>query len=84
MHDAFRLKLLRDTPFGRMPEEAVARVAHLTALREVGAGKILCREGKTGGVFCVVAAGLLKAYRGLASGREITIFLLRPGDSFGF
>lgn len=67
-----------------MPEELVARVAHLMALREVGAGEILCREGETGGVFCVVAAGLLKAYRGLASGREVTIFLLRPGDSFGF
>lgn len=67
-----------------MPAEALANLSRLMALREVAVGKILCREGEAGGLFCIVVAGLLKAYRSLASGREITIFLLRPGDSFGF
>lgn len=84
VNDETRLMLLRNTPLGRMPEEVLAEFAHLMELKAFAAGQVLCREGEAGGLFCIVASGLLKAYRSLPSGREITIFLLRSGDSFGF
>lgn len=79
-----RLLLLRATPFGKMPDEALAKLSRLMEFQEVAAGKILCREGEDEGRFCIVAEGLLKTYRILPPAREITIFLLRPKESFGF
>ncbi len=79
-----RLPLLRATPFGKIPDEALAKLSRLMEFQEVTAGKILCREGEDEGRFCIVAEGLLKAYRILPPAREITIFLLRPKESFGF
>lgn len=76
--------LLGKTPFGNMPAQVLVGLSRAMELREVAAGTVLCREGEAGGLFCIVVAGLLKAYRDLASGREFTIFLLRQGDSFGF
>jgi len=79
-----RLLLLRATPFGKMPDEALARLSHLMELQEIGVGRILCREGENEGRFCIVAEGLLKAYRILPPAREITVFLLHAKESFGF
>lgn len=79
-----RLVLLRATPFGKMPDEALAKLSRLMELQEMAAGRILCREGENEGRFCIVAEGLLKAYRILPPAREITVFLLRPKESFGF
>lgn len=79
-----RLSLLRATPLGKMPDEALAKLSRLMEPREIAAGRMLCREGENEGRYCIVAEGLLKAYRILPPAREITVFLLRPSDSFGF
>lgn len=79
-----RLSLLRATPFGRLPDEALAKLSRIMELQEVATGRILCREGDSEGRFCIVAKGLLKAYQILPPAREITVFLLHPKESFGF
>ncbi len=53
-------------------------------MHRVETGQVLCREGEKEERFCILEKGLLKAYRALPSGREITVFLLKPSDSFGF
>ncbi len=79
-----RLSLLRETPFGRLPDEALVKLSRIMELRKMASGKILCRQGDSEGRFCIVVEGLLKAYRILPPAREITVFLLHPKESFGF
>ncbi|MGC8763927.1 MAG: Crp/Fnr family transcriptional regulator [Acidobacteriota bacterium] len=77
-------EILKTTPFGDLPSEALDRLARLLELRRVPAGTVLCREGETEGRFCILAEGLLKAYRILPTGKSVTVFLLKAPDSFGF
>ncbi len=77
-------ELLRATPFGGLGKEGAARLAALFVARHVDRGEIVLLEGERDGRFIVVSDGRLKAFRSLAGGREITVFVLDPGDFFGF
>jgi CRP-like cAMP-binding protein len=52
--------------------------------RSFAAGEVLWREGDTDGMLVAVEEGRMKAYRTLADGRPITLYIFRPGDVFGF
>ncbi len=78
-----RAKLLEKTPFGGLGE-GVSRLAVLFAEKRMPVGALVFSEGEPGDRFFVLARGRLRAYRTLPGGREITVFVLQPGASFGF
>ena len=78
-----RAKLLEKTPFGGLGEGA-SKLAALFVEKRFSAGALVFSEGDPGGQFFVLASGRLRAYRSLPSGREITVFVLQEGASFGF
>jgi CRP-like cAMP-binding protein len=78
------VELLRKSPLGRLPPEALERLDRILERYRVPAGTLLCREGESEGRFCILAEGCLKAYRILPAGRPVTVFLLKAPDSFGF
>ena len=78
------MELLRVTPFGELGEDALAKVAPLFVRVRAGKGAVVFLEGDEGDRFFVVAGGRLKAFRHTASARDVTVFTLGPGDSFGF
>ncbi len=78
-----RARLLAETPFGGLGEQA-SKIAALFLERRFSAGALVFSEGDPGGQFFVLARGRLRAYRTLPGGREITVFVLQEGASFGF
>ena len=77
-------ELLKATPFAHGGADAVRDLASLFHGRRAEKGELVFLEGDPGGSFFVVSEGRLKAFRRLPGGREITVFLLGPGDCFGF
>lgn len=47
-------------------------------------GGLLWREGETSGWLVAIRSGHVKVYRLLPTGRAVTLFVLGPGDVFGF
>lgn len=78
-----RARLLAATPFGGIGA-GVARVAPLLVERRLDPNTVVLGEGQGGRGFFILAEGRLRIFRTLQGGREITIFLLHPGASFGF
>lgn len=76
--------LLKATPFAHAGADAVRGLASLFHGRRADKGELVFLEGEPGGSFFVVSEGRLKAFRRLPNGREITVFLLGPGEFFGF
>jgi len=80
---AARARLLEKTPFGGLGEGG-SKLAELFAEKRFSAGALVFSEGDSGGQFFVLASGRLRAYRTLPGGREMTVFVLQEGASFGF
>ena len=80
---ADRADLLSTTPFGGLGR-AVEKIAPLLVERKLGRDAVVFEEGERGGGFLILARGCVRVFRTLPGGREITIFVLRPGASFGF
>jgi CRP/FNR family transcriptional regulator len=80
---AARARLLEKSPFGGLGECA-SRLAALFAEKRFSAGALVFQEGDPGGQFFVLASGRLRVYRSLPGGRDITVFVLQEGASFGF
>ncbi len=78
-----RARLLETTPFGGL-EEGASKLATLFEEQRIAAGTLIFSEGDSGGRFFVLASGRVRIFRTLPGGREITIFVLLPGASFGF
>lgn len=78
-----RARLLAATPFGGLGE-GVARVLPLLVERRLDPNTVVFGEGESGSGFFILAEGRLRIFRTLQGGREITVFLLQPGASFGF
>lgn len=76
--------LLQATPFARMGPDVTRRLASLFRPKRADKGTMVFVEGETGGSFFIVSQGRLKAYRRLPNGHEVTVFLLGPGECFGF
>ncbi len=52
--------------------------------RRFPAGSLLWREGEPNGMLVAIEAGRVKVYRSLPTGRAVTVFIMGPGDVFGF
>ncbi|MGA9753384.1 MAG: Crp/Fnr family transcriptional regulator [Acidobacteriota bacterium] len=78
------LELIAQTPFAHLGPEGSRSLAALFRPRRLDKGAVVFLEGETGGSFFVVADGRLKAFRRLPDGREITVFVIKPREFFGF
>ncbi len=78
-----RAELLAASPFGGMGR-GVERIVPLLVEKRLRSGTVVFEEGESGGGFFILEEGCVRVFRTLPSGREITIFALRPGASFGF
>ena len=78
-----RARLLGATPFGGLGA-GVANVVPLLVEKRLDRGAVLIEEGQSGTAFFVLAVGRVRVFRTLPDGREITVFLLQAGASFGF
>jgi len=78
------LALLAKSPFAGASEGLAQRLAPFFVTQRIDKGGVAFLEGEVGGRFYLVADGRLKAFRTLADGRSITVFILMPGDFFGF
>jgi len=47
-------------------------------------GHILWNEGETAGQMISIISGKVKIFRPLADGKQVAIYILGPGDTFGF
>mgnify|MGYP001362440398 CR=1 FL=1 len=83
MDSSTRAALLEGSPLGGLGVGAEALTA-LFVERKAPAHAAVFSEGELGGAFFVVGSGRLRAFRMLPNGHEITVFLLGPGESFGF
>ncbi len=52
--------------------------------RRFTAGSLLWSEGEAAGMLVALETGRVKIYRLLPTGRAITVFIMGPGDVFGF
>ena len=52
--------------------------------RQFPSGNLLWREGENSGWLVAIRSGHVKVYRLLPTGRAVTLFVLGPGDVFGF
>lgn len=79
-----RAELVRATPFGALDEESMTAMLRLFVSRRVTKGAVVFLEGAAGDRFFVVVEGKLKAFRHTPPARDVTVFTLAPGESFGF
>lgn len=78
-----RAAIARAPLFAGLPIAAIEDLSSRVQLRRVGAGATLVRQEEPGDAMFVIMSGRVKVVIAGESGREVTLSLLRPGDSFG-
>jgi CRP/FNR family transcriptional regulator len=73
-----------DALTGALARVVRALLAPQLQVRHFRKGTLLWREGETSGMLVAITSGRVKAYRLLATGRAVTLYLFGPGDVFGF
>lgn len=77
------LARLRDMPFfSGLDEVTLAQLARAARLREYQAGEIILLEGEAQPGLYFLASGYVKVVKSAPSGREQTLRVLEPGDTF--
>jgi CRP-like cAMP-binding protein len=80
---AGRIMLERSPLFRGLPAAALERIAGLAAQRQYAAGEIVFSRGDAGDALYGVVAGRVRISTGTADGREMSLNIMEPGDSFG-
>jgi CRP-like cAMP-binding protein len=78
-----RAAIARAPLFAALPISAIEDISTRVQVRRVGAGVAAVRQDEPGDALFVILSGRIKVVIAGASGREVTLSLLRPGDSFG-
>jgi CRP/FNR family transcriptional regulator len=78
------MELIAGSPFAHLGPEGSRILAALFRPKRLERGAVVFLEGETGSSFFIVADGCLKAFRRLPDGREITVFVIKPREFFGF
>lgn len=76
-------RILQSKAFVRIPPANIQRM--FMRLEEVGvrAGETVIRQGEQGDYYFIISRGRCRVTRSSASGRQVTLAELGPGDSFG-
>lgn len=80
---AGRMMLERSPLFRRLPAASLERVAALATQRHYRAGEIVFSQGDAGDALYAVVAGRIRISAGTADGREMSLNIMEPGDTFG-
>lgn len=80
---AGRMMLERSPLFRGLPSASHERVAGLATQRHYRAGEIIFSQGDPGEALYAVVAGRVRISAGTADGREMSLNIMEPGDTFG-
>ena len=80
---AGRMMLERSTLFRGLPAASIERVAALATQRHYRAREIVFSQGDAGDAIYAVVAGRIRISAGTADGREMSLNIMEPGDTFG-
>jgi CRP/FNR family cyclic AMP-dependent transcriptional regulator len=76
--------MLQGSPlFCGLPPEALERVVGLAMQRKFRAGEIVFNRGDPGDALYAVVTGKIRISAGTADGREMSLNIMEPGDTFG-
>ena len=76
--------MLQHSPLFRgLPGPSLERIVGLAAQRNFRAGEIIFSQGDPGDALYAVVAGRIRISAGTADGREISLNIMEPGDTFG-
>ena len=75
-------QLLADTPLNSGADDD--GLLNAFERKSYAEGRTFAVEGDRGGALAVIADGLVRATRRVSDGRDLTVFLLRRGDVYGF
>lgn len=80
---AGRMMLERSPLFRGLPPASLERVVGLATQRHYRAGEIIFSQGDPGDALYAVVAGRVRISAGTADGREMSLNIMEPGDTFG-
>jgi CRP/FNR family cyclic AMP-dependent transcriptional regulator len=78
-----RAAIARAPLFAQLPISAIEDLAARVSVRRVAAGASVVTQDEPGDAMFVIMSGRIKVVISGESGREVTLSLLRPNDSFG-
>ncbi len=80
--DAFLIRLRRLTFFDGLDDDTLGELARAARRREYGAGEVIVLEGEAQPGLYFLDSGYVKVVKSAPSGREQTLRVLEPGDTF--
>ena len=80
---AGKMMLQRSPLFRGLSPEALERIAGLAVQRTFRSGEVVFSQGDPGDALYAVVAGTIRISSGAADGREISLNIMEPGDTFG-
>jgi CRP-like cAMP-binding protein len=80
---AGKMMLQRSPLFRGLPAEVLERIAGLAVQRSFRGGEIVFSQGDPGDALYAVVNGKIRISAGAADGREISLNIMEPGDTFG-
>jgi len=78
-----RATIARAPLFAALPISAIEDLTARIAVRRIAVGSAVLTQGEPGDAMFVIMTGRVKVVIFGESGREVTLSILRPGDSFG-
>ncbi len=78
-----RATIARSPLFAALPISAIEDLTSRVVVRRVGAGAAVVSQDEAGDSLFVIMSGRIKVVIAGESGREVTLSILRSGDSFG-
>jgi CRP-like cAMP-binding protein len=80
---AGKMMLQRSPLFRGLPGPSLDRIVSLAVQRSFRLGEIIFSQGDPGDALYAVVAGRIRISSGTADGREISLNIMEPGDTFG-
>ncbi len=80
---AGKLMLQRSPLFRGLPAPALEQIAGLATQTRYRAGESVFRQGDPGNAIYAVVTGRIRISAGTADGREMSLNIMEPGDTFG-
>ncbi len=80
---AGKMMLQRSPLFRGLPGPSLDRIVSLAVQRSFRVGEIVFSQGDPGDALYAVVAGRIRISSGTAEGREISLNIMEPGDTFG-
>jgi CRP/FNR family cyclic AMP-dependent transcriptional regulator len=80
---AGKMMLERSPLFRGLPPASLQRLASLATQRRYSAGEVVFSQGDPGDALYGVVSGKIRISTGATDGREVSLNIMEPGDTFG-